>query len=560
MKRPIIIFALILTAATAFSTPYVPPERITTHVGEMRFEVPQMDATFNHMWEFGQIASFERRLQCVETGISFGGEREEEPGGWYWVIETDNTLEAIWVWSRYYELTGDSRYNQNISNAWIYAYSFPAWLEGAGYYSSHNCAWALAAEHRFREAFGDSAHWNYAVSSADYILQTELSFTSSLNVMVTGWCCGNLYLYGEATGNQEYMDTACRRADLIMDWVEENPSLRLGLESWAMSSGTFIWGLCNSLFQRDPALGQAWLETYGPMVQVYEPSTGGWSNAWNVAYCNAQGAMFDVTGDSTYIENHFWLTNLLLHRDQDNDGGIPASAVGSQDADASWTSSYLAQMGCDRYIGSSSDAGVLAILSPSNRSVLTLNCPVEVVALVGNWGTQVLTDVPVVAEGAYQDTLFIDLPIGRSVRVEFGMWTPTIAGIDSIRVTAYAPGDTNGINDSDISRFVVRELDRYTQNKPGEEPDKSRKRLFIDNVPNRATSSSMISFSIPDAGWVNLSLYNIRGQKVYNIFDGYLRSGFHTVSSFKPDVASGIYFIVLRNKWGTDIRMQKFVK
>ena len=108
-----------------------------------------------------------------------------------------------------------------------------------------------------------------------------------------------------------------------------------------MSSGTFVWGVCNSLFKRYPDMGQDWLETYGPMVPVFEPSTGGWSNAWNVAYCNAQGGMFDVTGDSTYYYNQLNLAHYLLHQDSEPDGGIPASASGSTDVDASWTTAYL---------------------------------------------------------------------------------------------------------------------------------------------------------------------------------------------------------------------------
>ena len=456
MKYSFIVLIIAAFAAISYSTPYIPPSQITTHYGETLYQVPQIDAVYNHMFEFAQISGFEQILQCEIIGINFGGEREEEPGGMYYVIETDNTLEAILVWSRYYELTGDDQYNDEIADAWIYAYNFPAWLEGAGYYSSHNCAWGLAAELKYRTVFNDSAHWEYAENCADYILQTELSFTNSLNVMVTGWCCGNLYLYGEAVENEQYMRTAVSRAGQIMEWVEANPTVRLALESWAMSSGTFIWGLCNSIFRYDPQLGQEWLATYGPMVQVYEPSAAGWSNAWNVAYCNAQGGIYDVTGDDTYFNNHLWLTNLLLHKDMDNDGGIPASANGSQDADASWTSSYLAMMGCDRYLGSDIDAGVLIVNSPRNRTAITLGEEIPVTAVVGNWGNEWLFDVMVMMEGAFQDTIYVDIAPYENERVDFGLWTPTSAGIDSIRATVIAEGDTNQYNDSDVSVFAVR--------------------------------------------------------------------------------------------------------
>jgi hypothetical protein len=292
MRRLSLLLLILAACSTALATPYVPLDKITVHQGETYFEVPPTDATYNHMYEFVQMAGFEGRLQCNDPGSNFGGQREEESGYWYGIEETDNTLEAIDVWSRYYQLTGDTRYNDEIADAWTYAWAWPAWLEGAGYYSSHNCAWALAAELQYRTATGDTSQRVYATNSANYILATNLPFTDPLQVMVTGWCCGNLYLYGEAIGNPNYMSVACQRAQTIMTWVEADPVNRLSQESWAMSSGTFVWGLCNSIFRRDPALGQQWLATYGSMVQVYEPSLPSWSNAWNVAYCNAQRGMY----------------------------------------------------------------------------------------------------------------------------------------------------------------------------------------------------------------------------------------------------------------------------
>ena len=561
MKTLIVFSAIFSIAVSVFATPYIPPEKITTHYGVACFTVPQVDAMYNHMYEFAQIAGFEQTLQCEVQGMNWGGEREEESGWMYNVIETDNTLEAIWVWSRYYGLTGDDQYIDEIRDAWIYAYNFPAWLEGAGYYSSHNCAWALAAELKYRTVFNDSTHWNYAMQSADYIMQTSLSFTSDLNVMVTGWCCGNLYLYGEASGNEDYMRIAVSRAYEIMDWVEQNPTGRLSIESWAMSSGTFIWGLCNSIFRHNPGLGQSWLTIYGPMVQVYEPSTGGWSNAWNVAYCNAQGAMFEVTGDSTYLQNHIWLTNHLLHQDTDNDGGIPASESGSSDIDASWTSSYLAMMGCNRYLGAEIDAGVLIVRSPQNRSRLQSGEPVMVSALVGNWGMEALNDIMVVASGAYQDTLFISLNPMENITLEFGEWTPSAAGIDSVRVTVYAEGDTSGVNDTDISSFMVRAPVDETYLEGCDESGYKRTARFVKGQ-NSGGKISGINFTMPEAGRAKIVMYNTIGQRVCTIFEDYLPAGVHSIN---PHVnlkylSSGIYLLRLNTDYGSDFRKILFLK
>lgn len=529
------------------ATPYVPPERITTHFGVTSYEAPQLDAMYNHAFEFVQIAEFEQPLQCEVVGINWGGQREEESGWMYNVIETDNTLEVIWVWSRYFELSGDEQFNDEIADAWTYAYNFPAWLEGAGYYSSHNCAWALAAELKYRTVFDDSSHWDYAAASANYILNTPLSFTDPLNVMVTGWCCGNLYLYGEATGNEEYMRTAVRRGEEIMAWVEQDPITRLSLESWAMSSGTFVWGLCNSIFRYHPALGQSWLATYGPLVQVFEPTMPSWSNAWNVAYCNAQGGMFDVTADPTYQQNHLWLTNYLLHKDIDNDGGIPASASGSSDTDASWTSAYLAMMGCNLYLTSEIDAGVLIIRSPGNRTRITLGEPIDVSAVVGNWGTSALLDVMVVASGAFQDTLYVDLQPNQNANVTFGQWTPSSVGIDSLRITVFVEGDGNAINDSDVNLFMVQ---------PSRGEDYAvRSTPHFDERARVISSSTEISFKLPQTGEISLTLYNTLGRRVGTIFKGNLTAGNHSITMGTPGMnhlSSGTYILRLQSDRGAD--------
>ena len=542
MQKLTAVLTLFVFVVSSLAAPYIPLDQIKTHHGETMFTVPEIDATYNHYFEYIQLAQFLQPLQYEFAGVNFGGEREEEIGGMYNIIETDNTLEAIWVWSRYYELTSDNQYYDEIEDAWIYAYQFPAWLEGAGYYSSHNCAWGLTAEMRFREVYNDSSHWNYAVNCANYIINTPLSFTSDLNVMVTGWCCGNLYLYGEAIGNDTYMQVAAERGREIMQWVEENPTSRLSLESWAMSSGTFIWGICNSTFRDDPVTGQEWLATYGPLVQVYEPAIYSWSNAWNVAYCNAQGGMYDVTGDPVYLENHLWLTNYLLSKDSDNDGGIPASASGSTNADASWTSAYLAKMGCDRYCGFSLDAGVMLIRSPGDHTGVNIGEPLDIEIIVGNWGLEDASGVRVVAEGVYEDTAFVDIAAGAFTRVEMGEWTPSILGIDSLTVSVFLENDENDFNDIEVSRFMVRDPFDYTagsEEKLSGLPDK----FSVNAYPNPFNSSTEIRFTLANVTPVDLHIFDIQGREVFTRHLGVKNAGEHSLSWNASPFSAGLYFV-----------------
>jgi len=277
------------------------------------------------------------------------------------------------------------------------------------------------------------------------------------------------------------------------------------------------------------------------MVQVFEPALLGWSNAWNVAYTNAQGGMHDVTGDPNYSSNHLGLTNYLLHQDMDNDGGIPSSAAGSQDADAAWTTSYLALMGCDRYLGSSIDAGVLMVTSPRSYTGIPQNIPLPIIALLGNWSAQALTNVLITVGGAYQDTEIVNLPAAANVRVDFGNWTPTVPGNDSLWVTVHAEGDTNEYNDADTSRFRVRPAG---EDRAGTETAASRQDR--GSSLNLIASRGVCSFDLPHAASVKLDLYNLLGQKVQTIYEQALGKGHHSLEFNSGDLPSGIYLLTLQ--------------
>ena len=63
MKMLKILLVISLFVSSASATPYVPPEQIETHYGETLFKVPEIDKSYNHFYEFVQIAAFEQPLQ-----------------------------------------------------------------------------------------------------------------------------------------------------------------------------------------------------------------------------------------------------------------------------------------------------------------------------------------------------------------------------------------------------------------------------------------------------------------------------------------------------------------
>lgn len=91
------------------------------------------------------------------------------------------------------------------------------------------------------------------------------------------------------------------------------------------------------------------------------------------------------------------------------------------------------------------------------------------------------------------------------------------------------------------------------------------KPLITSNYPNPFNPSTMITFSIPKAGKVNLSIYNIRGQKVRQLIDSDLVRGHHKIIWDGKDnnnrfVGSGLYFIRLEADKKANIRKVMLMK
>lgn len=76
------------------------------------------------------------------------------------------------------------------------------------------------------------------------------------------------------------------------------------------------------------------------------------------------------------------------------------------------------------------------------------------------------------------------------------------------------------------------------------------KDFSLQNYPNPFNPQTTISFSLQETGKINLSIYNIKGQKVKTLLNGNREVGSHTVvwngkDSSDKEVSSGIYFYKL---------------
>lgn len=65
------------------------------------------------------------------------------------------------------------------------------------------------------------------------------------------------------------------------------------------------------------------------------------------------------------------------------------------------------------------------------------------------------------------------------------------------------------------------------------------------NYPNPFNPSTIISFSLPKAGDVQLSVFDAIGRKVATLADGYQTAGQHNIEFNASSLASGVYFYTL---------------
>jgi len=80
------------------------------------------------------------------------------------------------------------------------------------------------------------------------------------------------------------------------------------------------------------------------------------------------------------------------------------------------------------------------------------------------------------------------------------------------------------------------------------------------NYPNPFNPSTNITFSLPAAGNIDLAVYNILGQKVDVLVEGFREAGVYTVQWDASNQPSGIYFYRLKTDTKSETRKMSFVK
>lgn len=71
---------------------------------------------------------------------------------------------------------------------------------------------------------------------------------------------------------------------------------------------------------------------------------------------------------------------------------------------------------------------------------------------------------------------------------------------------------------------------------------------LFPNYPNPFNSSTVINYTVPIPAYITITLYDVSGRKISDIFSGVKNSGRHSVRYQMNDFASGIYFYTVTAK------------
>ena len=84
--------------------------------------------------------------------------------------------------------------------------------------------------------------------------------------------------------------------------------------------------------------------------------------------------------------------------------------------------------------------------------------------------------------------------------------------------------------------------------------------FLSQNYPNPFNPVTSISYQLPEASAVTLTVFNVAGQEVALLVDGQVNAGYHTVQWDASDMASGIYFYRIRAGNFTDMKRMIVIK
>jgi photosystem II stability/assembly factor-like uncharacterized protein len=129
-------------------------------------------------------------------------------------------------------------------------------------------------------------------------------------------------------------------------------------------------------------------------------------------------------------------------------------------------------------------------------------------------------------------------------------WEPFNAGLESDRDSEYVFGNIY-FSPGDTTRLFIATHQRgiWSVHRTSDgiiEHDNMPKEVCLMSYPNPFNAQTTIGYTMPRAGEVDLSIYNIIGQKIITIFDSPKTAGRYEIKWDASDCSSGLYYAKLK--------------
>ena len=125
---------------------------------------------------------------------------------------------------------------------------------------------------------------------------------------------------------------------------------------------------------------------------------------------------------------------------------------------------------------------------------------------------------------------------------------------------AFTHGDSRTVVDRRLDSARSR-YNRIITSTPDQQARPAPNQVKLNkNYPNPFNPQTTISFVLPEPAGVNLTVYNILGQKIRTLIDQSMSGGRHRVQFNGANLASGIYFYRLQTNRETITRRMTLIK
>jgi len=361
------------------------PTQATAQIAKIAAWDRTMQSTACPYPDAGPDASFDASFYDCRAG----GIIEVQSGPGMLIIASDNTQEAIGLWS-WNDKLNHIAYPTNIADAFDFLATHPgydAWEltrdGGPDYYSVYNCGWGVRAVILYEAETGDMSHHAYGATCASHIAANAtnvITFGDLLDVGPAAWGASGLWAWGNAYGDASMKTMAATIGAQVKAWIEKKPN-RISSQEWAMTGAAPFYGVIESYMKENPTELVPWVTEYSPGLGGWidesvalSPDAGipadvgtndwtDWRNAWNAWNMLGQFTTAQVLGAKAGKPSQLTATdilNKLVLQANPMTGAIPGSQQRPSTEAESWITSYMVYFGLLQVIAEApvSDGGV----------------------------------------------------------------------------------------------------------------------------------------------------------------------------------------------------------